>query len=460
MVPYKDYKYSNNRWIGDIPTNWTVTKIKYCLLPGNEGIKIGPFGSALNSEFIKESGFKIYGQENVIRNSFSNGYKYIDEEKYLELSNYKIEPGDIVITMMGTTGKAKVVPDSIQVGIMDSHLTRVRVNKNCIMARLLEILINDSYLIATQVKYKSKGSIMDGLNSTIIKSLILPLPPIEEQVYIVYYLDFKIQQIDKLIADKQKLIELLNEERTAIINKAVTKGIAPNVSMVESGSELHGLMPSHWANSRLKYISEIFGRIGFRGYTVQDLVEKDNGAISLSPSNIKNQKLDIKDCTYLSWEKYNESPEIKIYTNDIIIVKTGSTIGKVALIPKDTPEMTLNPQLIVLKNIKVHSAFLYYTMTSDYFQANFKIYTAGGSTPAISQEKINNFRIMYPPVEEQIEIVNYLDEECGRVEIITKKVNSEIDFLKEYKTALISEVVTGKVDVRNEVLTDLTVIPS
>ncbi|MNX70141.1 EcoKI restriction-modification system protein HsdS [compost metagenome] len=267
------------------------------------------------------------------------------------------------------------------------------------------------------------------------------------------FLEKRTAELDKLIADKQKLIELLNEERTAMINQAVTKGLNPNLPMKDTGIEWLGKIPEHWQLSKIKFVCKIIGRIGFRGYTVQDLVKEGEGAISLSPSNIKNHILDISNnCTYLSWMKYEESPEIKIYEKDILVVKTGSTIGKIAIVPKEHPKMTLNPQLIVLKEIKMIPKFLYHIMTSKYFQSYFKIYTAGGSTPAISQEKINNFEIIFPDLVEQEKIVKEVDISITKFHKITEKLNQEIDFLREYKIALISEVVTGKVDVRDEVI--------
>ena len=123
-----------------------------------------------------------------------------------------------------------------------------------------------------------------------------------------------------------------------------------------------------------------------------------------------------------------------------------------ALIPEDQPEMTLNPQLVVMKDIRIDSRFLFYSMISDYFQGYFNIYSAGGSTPAISQEKINNFRIAHPSIAEQIEIADYIEEKKNSLETLEKQYLSEIELLREYKTALISEVVTGKVDVRDEVI--------
>jgi len=216
----------------------------------------------------------------------------------------------------------------------------------------------------------------------------------------------------------------------------------------DSGVEWIGDIPEGWEKTKVKYISSIFGRIGFRGYTVQDIVEEGQGVITISPSNIKNDIFTIEgENTFLSYEKYYQSPEIQIFPNDIILVKTGSTIGKTSIIPKEVPKMTINPQLIVLKNIKLDNKYLYYQTVSEYFKKSFFVEQTGSTTPTISQEKINNFPVILPPLKEQEQIVVYLDEKTS---IIDKSISIEerrIELLKEYRQSIISQVITGKIKV-------------
>jgi type I restriction enzyme, S subunit len=222
LDPNVSMKDSGIEWLGDIPEHWEVKQVRYLLEEGKEGIKIGPFGSSLKLDFMTDKGYKVYGQENVIKNDFNKGTKYIDESKYKEMVNYTISSGDIVITMMGTAGLAKVVPNDFEPGIMDSHLTRIRVNKSKFSNRLFELLINDSYLIKSQVKFHSKGSIMGGLNSSIIKSFILPTPDIDEQVKILAFIEKSILHNQEIMNKTQQEIELLKEYKTALISEVVT----------------------------------------------------------------------------------------------------------------------------------------------------------------------------------------------------------------------------------------------
>ena len=159
---------------------------------------------------------------------------------------------------------------------------------------------------------------------------------------------------------------------------------------------------------KLGDVCDIKGRIGFRGYTRQDLVEEADGAITLSPSNIINQELNYEDCSYISWAKYEESPEIKVAVGDVIFTKTAS-VGKTALVKYLPKEATINPQLVVLKNIQCNSAFLAYVLKTYRFQKEVAKLQGVGSVPNISQTSLSGITIPIPPLPVQEEIVRILD---------------------------------------------------
>ena len=222
LNPNVKLKDSGVEWIGEIPEHWEVKRLKTLLQDGRDGIRIGPFGSSIKSEILKLFGLKIYGQEHVIADDFNIGGKYIDDNDFRRLSNYELFAGDIVITMMGTTGKSKVVPIGIERGIMDSHLIRVRTKINEANPEFVSFLINDSPYIFTQIKLRSKGSIMEGLNSSIVKSLHLLLPPINEQKLILTHIYSFNKKFNTAISLKEQEIEKLKEYKATLINSAVT----------------------------------------------------------------------------------------------------------------------------------------------------------------------------------------------------------------------------------------------
>ena len=191
-----------------------------------------------------------------------------------------------------------------------------------------------------------------------------------------------------------------------------------------------------WEEHKLCHIASIVGRIGFRGYTTNDIVAKGEGAIALSPTNIENNKLTYdKDNTYISFYKYEESPEIMIKKGDVIFVKTGSTVGKVAYVDKLICKTTLNPQVVVLKNIQCNSYLLSVLLSTNRFQNAIRKITVGGAVPTLSQGAMGNIAVIMPKVSEQEKLskfISLLDER-----IATQ--NKVIEDLKKLKSAIIEK---------------------
>jgi type I restriction enzyme S subunit len=328
----------------------------------------------------------------------------------------------------------------------------VRFNFGCLIKSKFIFFYSKSKNFQDWIVLNTIQSTIGNVNGEKYSNLEFILPPLPEQLQIVQFLDEKTDLIDRLISSKERKINLLKEQRTSLINEVITKGLNPDVKMKDSGVEWIGEIPEHWKVSKIKLVSEIFGRIGYRGYTIEDIVEEGEGVITISPSNIQNNTFTIEGSnTYLSYEKYHQSPEIKIFPKDILLVKTGSTIGKTSIIPVNVPDMTINPQLVVLKRIKINNEFLFYQTTCEFFQNYFLVEQTGSSTPTISQEKINNFPILIPPIYEQHQIVQYLDETTKEIDDLVSMEQKKIDLLKEYRQSLISEVITGKIDVRTRI---------
>ena len=220
-VPMKD---SGTDWIGEIPEHWKMCRVKDILEAGKDGIKIGPFGSSLTNKVNGDGECKIYGQWNIVNKDFTAGKNFVSAETYKELDAYKIVAGDILVSMMGTIGKCAIIPNGLQDGIMDSHVIKIRINKNIINPEFFELMYDkdNSTFIFEQLSRMKKGSIMDGLNSSIIKRLNLLLPPIDEQQEIVSYLLEKRSKIESLISIKLSKIDSLKEYKKSIIYEYVT----------------------------------------------------------------------------------------------------------------------------------------------------------------------------------------------------------------------------------------------
>ena len=183
-----------------------------------------------------------------------------------------------------------------------------------------------------------------------------------------------------------------------------------------------------WKEVRLGNVCEIYGRIGFRGYTNNDLVDTPKeGAISLSPKNIINGELNLEQCTYIKWDKYYESPEIMINPNEIVITKTGSSVGRTTFVRRVVHPMTLNPQLVVLKNISENAEFLSYYIKSALFQSVLKSIVVGSAIPTLSQKNLANLMINVPKeFEDQRRIASILSSLDRKIEL-NNKINADLE---------------------------------
>lgn len=215
---------SHIKSIGAIPKYWKVCQIRHVLVYGKDGIKIGPFGSSLTGKVSADGEYKIYGQWNIIDNDFSAGTAYVEEDTFSDLVSYQVISGDVLISMMGTVGKCAIIPDNIQKGIMDSHVVKAKLNPAKMDKDYFALVYDkdNSDVVFAQISEVKKGSIMDGLNSSLIKSLRICVPPIDEQREIVTAVKKQTRSIDSALKKAEKQTKLLKEYKTALIKEVVT----------------------------------------------------------------------------------------------------------------------------------------------------------------------------------------------------------------------------------------------
>lgn len=426
LQAYTNYKPSEVKWLGDIPEHWELTRL----------------GTRFLERKTKVSD-KDYEPLSVTKNGT---IPQLDSAaKSNDGDNRKlVKKGDFVINSRSDRkGSSGIAYQDGSVSLIYIVLEPKEIHP-----------IYCNYLLKSynfiEEFYRMGHGIVADLWTTRyyeMKSIMVGIPPLQEQTAIAQFLDDRTTKIDQAIAIKQQQIDLLKERRQILIHKAVTQGINPDVKLKDSGVEWIGEIPEHWEVKRLKELCKAYGRIGFRGYTTSDLVNEGEGAITISPSNIKEEFMIFEKCTYLNWFKYNESPEIQIQENDILIVKTGSTYGKIGIVKNLPQKATINPQLLVLKNIKINPDYFYSILKTHIIQTQVEREVIGSTIPTISETKIMNFKITIPPVEEIREIVNYTDNINLKLSTAISIKEQEIEKLKEYKSSLIDGVVTGKVKI-------------
>lgn len=421
---YEKYKDSGIAWIGNIPEHWEVKKLGHLYIPRNEKVSDKDY-PALS---VTMQGVLLQ-LENVAKTNDG------DNRKLVKIGDFAINSRS---DRRGSCGISKY---DGSVSLINIVLTPIN-DMNPVYYEWLfhSSLFSDEY-------YRWGHGIVNDLWTTRwqeMKNIQIAAPPLHEQQLIATYLDQKCSEIDELITLQEEIITKLQSYKQSVITEAVTKGLDKNVPLKDSGIEWIGEIPEHWKVKRLKFSCNVFGRIGFRGYKSDDLVSEGNGAITLSPSNMKDMKMDYTNRTYLSWKKYYESPEIMISKNDILMVKTGSTYGKCSFVDDIPMECTINPQIVVFKQHKDYPKFLAYSFQTKATRAFVETSVVGGTIPTIAQEKIMNYFFAFPPLSEQQSIANYLDQKCSEIDELISIKQQKIEKLKDYKKSLIFECVTGK----------------
>ncbi len=428
---YDAYKDSGVEWLGQLPENWD-------LLPNKHIFKLK---KNLVGKRSKEYELLSLTLNGVIKRDMEN-----PEGKFpAEFDTYQeVKSGDFIFCHFDVEETPRTVGLSRFDGMITGAYTVYKVNAEKFCPEFLY------YFYLNLDTGKRLKPLYKGLRNTIGKDIFGEfktfIPNYSEQVKISNFLDQKVTEIDQAIAIKKQQIALLNERKQIVIQKAVTQGLDPNVAMKDSGVEWIGEIPEHWKIKKLKFICKSQGRIGFKGYSSDDLVEANEGALTLGATHLNwNGEIILDQPVYLNWKKYYESPEIMVKKDDILIVQRGSTCGKVAIVDKDYGEVTINPSLVLLKEFRENP---YFCVESIKVVLNGILNEVSKTAiPMISQFQINNIQIALPPLEEQVFIVKKVQEVTAQYSEINKFILDEIIRLKEYKTTLINDAVTGKIKV-------------
>lgn len=439
-------KNSGIEWIGEIPQGWKTARIKHVIDRSEFGIKIGPFGSTLANRTLVSGPYNVYSQANLISNSFTDTNHYIDRDTFVDLRSYEVKPGDVCVSMMGTIGKCKVVPEGITEGIMDSHLIKIRLDETQIDPRFFEYVYDkdNSGVCFTQMQYEKKGTIMDGLNTAIVKNLVIPLPSLTEQKEIAKYLETKCADIDALISAKEKTNVLLKERRQSIIYEAVTKGLDSAVPMKSSGVEWIGEIPEGWEIAALKRL----GAPATGSTPSKDNPDYWDGDIPwVSSKDMKSDYLlDSED--HITQVAIDECGLTLFSPGTLIFCVRSGILRHTFPVAVATLPVTINQDLRALSLTgDVNPSFLLYYMRG----MNDTIVTLyqkiGATVESIEMDWFLYFPVALPSREEQDRIVEALDSRCASLDQTVKQNEATIKQLKEYRQSLIYEAVTGKIEV-------------
>lgn len=397
------YKPSSIKWLGEIPQSWEIKPLRAIFNQRNEQNNNLEFQTILS--LVKDVGVIPYEEKGNVGNKAKD-----------DLQGYKIaRVNDLVLNKMNA------VIGSLGVSKYNGLVSPIY---------LVLYIANPNYLITYysylfQIKSVQKFlrkfaygimEIRESIDYLEFKKMFLPLPPLQEQKEIAEFLDKKCEKIQNYINKKQKLITLLQEKKQALINEVVTKGLNPNIESKNSGIEYLGLIPHHWEVRRMKFMASIHnGR-------EQTEIADENGIYPIYGSG-----------GILGKSMYF------IYDKPSVLLGRKGTIDKPLFV--EEPFWTIDTMFYTsISKIVLPKYFYYLCLTID-----FQFYISGSAIPSMTQYDLANISFALPPLQEQKQIANFLDEKCEKINSAIEKTKRQITLIKEYKNTLLNEAVCGRI---------------
>ena len=432
MKKYEKYKDSGIEWIGEIPEHWESTKLKFV----GESL----IGIIYSPDDVVTTGEGIL----VLRSSnIQNGKLAFEDCVFVNKEvqeKYLTKEGDILLC--ARNGSAHLVGKAAYIDRQNEGVT-FGAFMSIVRSELEKYLF---YFFNSQVFKAQTGlfstSTINQLTSSTLNNMFISFPrDKQEQNAIANYLDRKTAEIDELINDKKRLLEFYEEEKTAIINQAVTKGINPNVPMKDSGIEWLGEIPANWSITKLKYVTE---KIGDGIHTTPKYVENSEYKF-INGNNLVNGAVRYFDNTRsVSEDEYDcHKKDIKEGT---VLISINGTIGNLAFY-KNEKVILGKSAAYIETTTDLFNKFLFYIFQTHYVKTQFELSYSGSTINNLSLYTLTSLGIVLPSLDEQESIIQKLESDLKEYVSGINRVLKLIDLLTEYRTTLISEVVTGKIKV-------------
>lgn len=442
MKRYPEYKDSGIPWMAEVPEHWKTAKLKHV-------VRFFGGGTPDKSNLDYWTGtIPWVSPKDMKSDHIDDAEDHISEDAVAGSSTKMVDTGAVLMVV-----RSGILKHTIPVAI---NRVPVALNQD------MKALVPDDELVPNYLRYlikgeqdnlllewRKQGATVESVEQDYVADTVIPLPPVVEQQFISDYLDRKTQEIDDLIQKKQRLIDLLKEQRTAVINRAVTKGLDPNVPMKDSGVEWLGEVPAHWSVTRLKFCVRPGTSISYG--IVQPGEHIDGGIPFVQTTNMSTGDLSIGSLQRTSAEIAKSYPRTRLEENDIILGIRAS-VGEAHIVPRSLVGANVSRGIArIAPSQFIRSEFLYWYLNSKNARRYWSLVQHGSTFEQVPIMAVKELPVLLPSIEEQDAIVRELDEKTADIDTIIQREAGLIDRLKEFRTSLISEVVTGKIDVREGV---------
>lgn len=446
MKKYLKYKTSKIDLINFIPEHWKETRMRYI------GYLFGGLSGKNANDFNQTGNLK--NKKYIPFTNIANNLK-IDPENLQEVvidegeNHNEVRKGDLFFLMSSENyddvGRSSVLDVELETTYLNSFCKGFRITRKDIIPNFINYQLHSKQL-RHNLLIGANGFTRINLKIEKVNDLFIAYPEVEEQKNIVKYLDKKTNEIDQLIEDKKELIKLIEEEKIAFINQVITKGIINDKNLIDSKIEFIGFIPENW---NLKKIKHIVSKVGSGvtpsgGASVYELT----GIPLLRSQNIHFDGLRLDDVAYINEDIHNNMKNSKVFSGDVLLNITGASIGRCFYVDENLGEANVNQHVSILRpNEKVLTKYLYYILYSNIGQEQIRKEQTGSGREGLNFEVLKNFLVPIPEISEQKTIIDYIESECNLIDFRIIKTKKLIDLLIEYRSALISEVVTGKVNI-------------
>ena len=442
MIKYNKYKPSGVEWIGDIPEHWGKYRLK------NISISVNGY-SFKSDDFDREYDIPVIRIGDVgdiidFEDCIKVKSKFLEEKK-----DFIVKKNDILIGLTGgTIGKSGRYHYETP-SLLNQRVGLLR-NKKEVLNGLLYHYVKSEVFIR-YIFYDCYGGGQDNISMNDILNMVFPLPPSQEQLQIVQFLDEKTELIDRLISTKELKINLLKEQRITLINEVVTKGLNHNTKMKDSGVEWIGEIPEGWLIGKLKHNSEL--------------------KISSVDKHIYEDEIQVIVCNYTDvyYNEYiksnlefrrgsctqDEFTKFKLEKGDVIITKDSESptdIGVPSFVSEELDNVVCGYHLSIIKpnSNKIIGQFLFRQLQTTRIRRYYEICSNGITRFGLGKSSVLETPLIIPPINEQLEIVKHIELKTKEIDDLVKLEQKKIDLLKQYRQSLISEVVTGKIKVTTD----------
>ena len=445
-APYSKYKPSGVEWLGDVPEHWEVKRVKTAASYRVSNVDKLPADD--------EQPVRLCNYTDVYYNDFITPDMELMETTATpdEIARFRLHQGDVVITKDSEEWDDIAVPALVKESAPDLlcgyHLAFIRPNPKKLAGSFL-FRCFQAEGINQQFQVAASGVTRYGLPKSSIGSAWIPVPPHSEQEQIAAFVEQQTAKIDALIGKRRALIDKLKEKRTALISRAVTRGLPPVAAKLNprpklkhSGVKWLGEIPEHWEVKRVKNLGSIRYGLGEPPEYVND------GIPFIRATDIKRGKIELELVRRVDPNDIPWSRRPQLVQEEILVVRSGAYTGDSAIVTKDVAGNIAGYDMVITVQ-KGFPRFVAWVLLSKYMlQGQIHISRLRAAQPHLNAQELGGFIFLVPPTGEQRAIADYLNNETTKIDQMVEKVEAAIEKLQEYRTALITAAVTGKIDVR------------